>query len=255
MPTDNPKISAYVPQILFDRFKQYQEESKLSMSQAIIALLATHFGIQQTIKESSLGTVVGGVTPGRIENIEKSLFELKEEVEKLKSTGSLSYSEHNTLKTGEIQEDKISDVNQGSEFERVQTELVTYNPLTNDELPSDLLIDFDFQEAENSLPNEPVNEPLNSNHNLELQLFPPGKLLQVDSKLLAKRFELKNFRSVNNVANKNENEFVIWSEKKDPDGISWRKNKISRGQVKFSPVDSTPKELLSELQNWLTENS
>jgi hypothetical protein len=43
MTTENPKISAYVPQPLFDRFKEYQEASNASMSSAIISILATFF--------------------------------------------------------------------------------------------------------------------------------------------------------------------------------------------------------------------
>lgn len=62
MPTDNPKISAYVPQLVYDTFKQFQDERGISMSQAVIVILAEYFGIQQELKEFIEGSVVGGVT-------------------------------------------------------------------------------------------------------------------------------------------------------------------------------------------------
>lgn len=71
MPTDNPKISSYVPQAVYDRFKQFQDEHNLSMSQAVILILAEYFGLEETIKKSTKGTTIGGITLSRIEALEK----------------------------------------------------------------------------------------------------------------------------------------------------------------------------------------
>jgi hypothetical protein len=46
MPTDNPKISLYVPQQIYTHFKAFQEERKLSMSQVGTVILAEYFGIE-----------------------------------------------------------------------------------------------------------------------------------------------------------------------------------------------------------------
>mgnify|MGYP001794194191 CR=1 FL=1 len=81
MPTDNPKISLYVPQQIYDRFKSFQEERKLSMSQAGIVILAEYFGIEETIKEFTEGTTIGGVTLAEFEQLKKEFQELKEQVE------------------------------------------------------------------------------------------------------------------------------------------------------------------------------
>lgn len=78
MPTDNPKISAYVPQAVYDRFKQFEKEQGISMSQAVIVIFAEYFGLEETIKESTKGTTVGGVTLTRIEKLEEELNSLKE---------------------------------------------------------------------------------------------------------------------------------------------------------------------------------
>ena len=86
MPTDNPKISAYVPQALYDRFKQFQNEQQLSMSQAVIVLLAEYFGLEQSIKDMDHCATVGNITLPRIEAIERQLFDLSSEIKTFKST-------------------------------------------------------------------------------------------------------------------------------------------------------------------------
>jgi hypothetical protein len=46
MPTDNPKISCYVPQEIYDKFSQFKEERRYpSTSQAMIAILTEFFDI------------------------------------------------------------------------------------------------------------------------------------------------------------------------------------------------------------------
>ena len=83
MPTENPKISLYVPQHIYDRFMEYKEESGLSMSQAGTVLLAQYFGIEETIKDITEGVVIGGVTLDRVEKIEDEIKQLKEQINKL----------------------------------------------------------------------------------------------------------------------------------------------------------------------------
>lgn len=83
MPTEKPKISLYVPSAIYDRFIEYQEQSGLSMSQAGIVILAEYFGMEETIKEITRRTTVGGVTLDRVEAIEQELKELKQHIEQL----------------------------------------------------------------------------------------------------------------------------------------------------------------------------
>ena len=83
MPTENPKISLYVPQHIYDRFIEYKEESGLSMSQAGTVLLAQYFGIEDTIKDIAEGVTVGGVTLDRVEKIEDEIKQLKEQIKNL----------------------------------------------------------------------------------------------------------------------------------------------------------------------------
>ncbi len=93
MPTENPKISAYVPQVLYDRFKQFQEERGLSMSQAAIELLAEYFDIN--LADNSTKEYTGGL-PSRITQLEQLISDLKqsyvylsEKVDLIQSTSKL----------------------------------------------------------------------------------------------------------------------------------------------------------------------
>lgn len=75
MPTDNPKVSAYVPEAVKNRLTQFREEQgNISESQAVILILSEYFGIEQIVKTQS----IGGVTPRRIETIESRLDQLEE---------------------------------------------------------------------------------------------------------------------------------------------------------------------------------
>ncbi|EAZ87941.1 hypothetical protein [Crocosphaera chwakensis] len=80
MPTENPKISLYVPQHIYDRFIEYKDQSGLSMSQAGTVLLAEYFGLEETIKDIREGVTIGGVTLNRVEKIESEIKELKEQI-------------------------------------------------------------------------------------------------------------------------------------------------------------------------------
>lgn len=74
MSTENPKISAYVPQVVFDRFKKYQEERGISMSQAVLEIFTHYFGLNL---EESTEEFTSGL-PGRLIQVEESLIELKQ---------------------------------------------------------------------------------------------------------------------------------------------------------------------------------
>ena len=45
MPTENPKVSGYIPQVVFDKLIQFKAERGLSVSQAVTAILEEYFGL------------------------------------------------------------------------------------------------------------------------------------------------------------------------------------------------------------------
>ena len=73
MPTDNPKVSGYVPQAIYDRLIQFKDEQGVSISQAITIVLAEYFGIETEIDAP---VPVGGVTLARLEALEKQVSQL-----------------------------------------------------------------------------------------------------------------------------------------------------------------------------------
>ena len=73
MPTDNPKVSGYVPQAVYDRLIQFKDEQGVSVSQAVTIVLAEYFGIETEIDSP---VAVGGVTLARLEALEEKFSQL-----------------------------------------------------------------------------------------------------------------------------------------------------------------------------------
>lgn len=73
MPTDNPKVSGYVPQAIYDCLIKFKDEKGISISQAVTVVLAEYFGIKT---EVDAPVAVGGVTLARLEALEKQVAQL-----------------------------------------------------------------------------------------------------------------------------------------------------------------------------------
>lgn len=73
MPTENPKVSGYVPQAVYDRLIEFKDQQGVSISQAITIVLAEYFGIET---EVDAPVAVGGVTLARLEALEKQVSQL-----------------------------------------------------------------------------------------------------------------------------------------------------------------------------------
>ncbi len=98
MPTENPKISLYVPQHIYDRFIEYKDQSGLSMSQAGTVLLAEYFGLEETVKDIREGVTIGGVTLDRVEKIENDIKQLKEQINNLVNQDKINSKLPNEIK-------------------------------------------------------------------------------------------------------------------------------------------------------------
>lgn len=79
MPTENPKVSAYVPQAIKDRLIQFREERNISESQAVTIILAEYFEMTEVLGRFS--GEAGGVTLAGMEAIESKLASFVEQVE------------------------------------------------------------------------------------------------------------------------------------------------------------------------------
>ncbi|MGB3203763.1 MAG: hypothetical protein WBB28_02105 [Crinalium sp.] len=69
MPTEKPKLSAYLPAPLYERFQEFYSERDLSMSSGATVILSEYFGLPV---ETTVETT-GGVTLERLEQVEKQL--------------------------------------------------------------------------------------------------------------------------------------------------------------------------------------
>nr|ABO47827.1 hypothetical protein [Johanseniella A1345] len=136
MPTENPKISAYVPQVVYDSFKQFQEERGLSMSQAAIKIFAEYFGIDLN---ASINVWSTNGLPSRIQSLEQELSDLKQLLNLLSKRVDLIQSTSEPLIISAAQ-------NSEKDNSRLPDELIS-NP--SNELDS-----------KDILPNEPTGEPL-----------------------------------------------------------------------------------------------
>jgi hypothetical protein len=82
MGTDNPKVSAYVPQAIKDRLKEFRKErDNISESQAVTIILAEYFQMPEVLGRSPEMASTGGVTLGRMEALEGRLTDFAASVE------------------------------------------------------------------------------------------------------------------------------------------------------------------------------
>jgi len=76
MPTDNPRVAAYVPVAVYDRLKEFKDSRKLkSDSQAIVTILSEFLEVSQVVayqSSSELGQ--------RVESLEEKLIHVKNEL-------------------------------------------------------------------------------------------------------------------------------------------------------------------------------
>ena len=85
MPTDNPKISAYVPQAVYDRFDEFRQESGLSMSQSAAVIFAKYFGLEDIVKEITGKTTTDNSALDRIKVLESQVSDLFHKLSELDS--------------------------------------------------------------------------------------------------------------------------------------------------------------------------
>jgi len=223
MATENPKVSAYVPQAIKDRLTQFREERDISESQAVTIILAEYFEMTEVVGRSP--SEVGGVTLAVMQAIEARLASFMELVENRLATLE------NTTQTN-------------SELPVVQEGLPENNQFTDSllgKLPSEIPLETKLHEEDVSeVPLNLLGEPLQ-----EISPIPGIKL----SKLRFGRPEaaisgIKRSKSVE--------ELTEWTRKYDPDGIAWKfVESPTKGYV---PVEELSSELKSNLLKWIKEN-
>lgn len=260
MPTENPKISAYVPQIVYARFKQYQEERQLSMSQAAIEILAHYFELNL---ESSDKEFTGGL-PSRLNEIEQSLKELR------KLYTQLAFKVDHTQTTSEpLDENTLNSVDQRApvisepqgEPESSIPNIVTSEPLS--ELESKAFVDKNESENKSELPSNLKSELPKEQHSevpvqLNLVDSPSDSLssslkesslsaIKLGERLSISRNTLGTHRKKDSVE-----EFANMTSQKDPDGIKW----VYLEKLKsYVPYGDLSLEQVKSLKSWKNQQS
>jgi len=266
MPTENPKISAYVPQVIYDRFKEFKEERNLSFSQAATEVFAEYFGIN--LADNSTKEYTGGL-PDRLAQLEQTVSDLKQsyiwltqKLDLIQSTGSPPVD---VLKA-------FSDMVTSEPRDSLLAE-----PLNNIQSvkDSDLIDSVESSLPENNVTEEPSHSNISSDDAGSLIGEPPRQLqlIQLDktsigellfqlksnplqSKLLAIRLNT-NSSKLSSTKNKlSGQEFYDWVASKDPDGIRWKSVSGTQGYSRgYVPEDDTSLELLQKLFDWLKQNT
>lgn len=249
MPTENPKVSAYIPQHIFNLFKAFYEERNLSMSQAVGLIFAEYFGVDQEVNH--LGRT--GLVLDRLQLLEEKVSnllsglgsELPDTVAEL--FGHLDALDKRMLA---LEESKLPSVLPGE----LPIESLTLPEVeVKDEYEQNSRPDVDYevnQEDSNTYLLESFSNPLESLLGVpsdEMKPIPGNKLSHL-------RFGLSKDTvsgSKRNYKNSPE-KFIDWTRDKDPDGIPWKYVEFpERGYV---PAEELSSELKSRLLQWISEN-
>jgi hypothetical protein len=275
MATENPKVSGYVPQEIFDRLLDFKEERSLkSVSLALTVVLSEYFHVDQKVDhQSSLLSGNDFVSREQFEGLENRISELP----------SSLLNELDRIvdeKIGRFQHELLY----GS-LKLVEAEVVEVNgELLNEPEPLSSLLPIESQtvNAKSELPSELPIQPQEDGSHLQLDLIESAlvnKNLEIDSqssqsiseqsnlilsespipiqtKLLAKRLNLRSEKISANKRYMPERKFYDWLQETDPDKISWQP---ALGNLKdrvkgWIPAKDTPSELLSRLEEWLLSN-
>lgn len=266
MPTENPKISAYVPQVVYDRFKKFQEERGLSMSQAAIEVFVQYFGIN--LSDNSTKGFTGGL-PDRIGQLEQIVSDLKQSyiwlTQKLDSIQTTSGLPVDILKTSS--DSTISELPDSLPIEPVNdiqsvkgSDLVeSTKSVLPDVIPLEESVDNNTSFVDDcGLLSKPPRQLqlIQSGETSISELLDQFRSNPLQGKLLALRLNT-NSSKLSSTKNKlSQQDFYGWVASKDPDGIKWKSASGTQGYSKgYVPEDDTPLELLHKLFTWLKENT
>ena len=277
MGTEKPKVSGYVSEEIYARFKLFQEErSPNSASAALGIILSEYFGVDQKVnQQSSLLLTDNFVSKDRFEALENKLSELNSSL--LSELDKLVEQRFSSLRS-----ELLSSLPKHIESEAISVESSSVSePL--DELPSELLKNEPLIEAD-SIPvkSETPSESSDKSSHLQLKfidsvlekedskvedLIPksiseqlnstlPESSKSIQTRLLANRLNVKPELISKRKKEKSEEELYDWLQGKDPDKISWQPAGGSlKGYSKgWIPAEDTPSELLSKLSEWLAAN-
>ena len=237
MATNNPKVSAYIPPHIFDRFKNFYEERQLSMSQAVAVIFAEYFQIDEQVNHDS--KLPSGLLTDRLTTVEQKLTSL--ENHQSESISEL-LSELRNLTT------RVSGLEQNSDsISKIESQFKTHSNQLN-LLENDHQANYIKAIEPSELPDSLLSESLAES----IDISPLQPLV---GKTLALRLNVTEGVLSKGRVKIDSNAFYDWLKEKDPDGIQWipveKTEKFRKG---YAPAEDTPSELLDRLLAWRIQN-
>jgi hypothetical protein len=252
MPTENPKVSAYVPQALKDRLKQFREERNISESQAVTIVLAEYFQMPEVLGRPPEGLKLGDVNLARMEALEQELASFAESVEQRLQELGKSINRLSELRVDQGRQQEVIDgqriTGQANELPvdsgGIQLELHQVKKLDISSPPDKLPKEIE-QIAENNEPILALLSELPSDLKEEVKPIPGRKLSEL-------RFGLGKDTIAGVKRKMSPEEFTKWTREKDPDKIAWKY--VESPTKGYIPVDELPDELKSGLLAWIKKS-
>jgi hypothetical protein len=231
MATKNQRIAAYVPENVYQKYQSFKAEKGLGDSQALIQILSEYFGVAHQVSHSESPHVLE-----RITQLEASLSamrsdllsELKESVLKELASQTISFA---VLPSGGEAEVAIPNFDVGT-IDVPQEEDKT---LLSDSLSDSL---------SKSLELEAVSLPLPESAAPPILLLAASEFPQIvlSTTSLAERFKA-GLSTISTRKKDSPEKFAVWSQSKDPDGVSWKANPDGT----LSPVGEVPESVKDAL--------
>ena len=243
MATDNPKVSGYVPQEIFDCLLEFKEKRSLkSVSLALTVVLSEYFQVDQKVDyQNSLLSGDNFVSREQFESLENKLSGLSSsllsELEKIVEQRFSSL--RGELLSSPIKSIEVQTVNIESEPQEdsnhLQLDLI-------DTVVSKEDIEVDSQSSQTA------SEQSN------FVLLEPSDFLS--GQRLAKRLNITTTMLSTKKQKLLEQDFYNWLQENDPNKISWRHigGDLKKRVSGWIPSQDTPSELLGRLKEWVVTN-
>jgi hypothetical protein len=256
MPTNNPKVSAYIPQGVFDRFQLFCKEKEISMSQAVAVIFTEYFEIEPQVNSS------GGLLLDRIKDLELKVDELMglksgitgTQVELGRIEVSLPNEPLNSLEIASYEDGVVvynghGDLSEldGSSPSELKSE--PFAPIGFEPHECDAVDQKDLSELNHGLPDEPFKElevkiagDLVNQQKLSISV--PEAIGGISARELSVRLSCDN-SNLGKKAKSLGKDFINWSKKKDPEGIAWEYREQDK---KYYPLPASLSEGEAEAQ-------
>lgn len=202
MPSELPRVAAYLQTSIHDKLAEFCEVQGLSQSQAINQILAEYFGVSPSdpLRSTPKSEARLSAVEGELSIVREQLSTLTQVVEDLQKRGSKSLS------------------NSPSSSPKAETQLLGDSPDSSPGSSPTSVSEF-LSESPSSSPKP--QSPTSGNVPSNLPSDIPASL---NRNQLAKRLGCTKSNMTYQLKKGDEAAFIAWSKEKDPDGIGWRYN-------------------------------